>query len=120
MTSPSQDNNGEFEEGRYLGRASWFKEAIHTFCDVCIEYTQLSKGKQGTTTSQRKEWKEIAQELKSMSSLSYDNRQVKSKFDGLKILRGLWKTLKGREIGLVWDHEKGTIDVSSKWWAGKI
>lgn len=31
----------------------------------------------------------------------------------------LWKALKGKEVGLGWDHEKGTISATDEWWAKK-
>nr|GLL21952.1 uncharacterized protein LOC109184191 isoform X2 [Ipomoea trifida] len=33
---------------------------------------------------------------------------------------GLWKQLKGRETGLGWDPEKGTISATDEWWDLKI
>ncbi|WCJ29493.1 hypothetical protein M5689_011126 [Euphorbia peplus] len=32
----------------------------------------------------------------------------------------LWRALKGKETGLGWDHEKGTISASEDWWKKKI
>ena len=32
----------------------------------------------------------------------------------------LWKALKGKEMGLGWDHEKKTISASEEWQAKKI
>ncbi|KAJ8423348.1 hypothetical protein Cgig2_022521 [Carnegiea gigantea] len=41
-------------------------------------------------------------------------------YEGLKVRWASWKSLQGKEIGLGWDHEKGTIVASDEWWLKKI
>uniref|UniRef100_A0A803LBP0 DDE Tnp4 domain-containing protein n=1 Tax=Chenopodium quinoa TaxID=63459 RepID=A0A803LBP0_CHEQI len=50
--------NDETEGG--VNRANWSKETLHVFCDLCIKFAVRSKGKRGSTTSQRMPWKENA------------------------------------------------------------
>nr|GMC67926.1 L10-interacting MYB domain-containing protein-like [Ipomoea batatas] len=33
---------------------------------------------------------------------------------------GLWKQLRGKETGLGWDHDKGTISATDEWWDLKV
>uniref|UniRef100_A0A803MZC3 Transposase n=1 Tax=Chenopodium quinoa TaxID=63459 RepID=A0A803MZC3_CHEQI len=85
MAPNNKRDNDETKGG--VNRANWSKETLHVFCDLCIKFAERSKGKRGSTTSQRIPWK---------------------------------KALKGKETGLGWDHEKGTISASEEWWKNKI
>ncbi|GMI72825.1 hypothetical protein like AT5G05800 [Hibiscus trionum] len=103
-----------------VGRANWSKENLYLFCDLCIQYAEKSKGKRGATISQRMPWKVLEIEFQKKTSLAYDKNKLKNKWDWLRNRWSLWKALKGKEIGLGWDHEKGTISASEEWWSKKI
>ncbi|KAK8996767.1 hypothetical protein V6N11_020266 [Hibiscus sabdariffa] len=103
-----------------MTRANWSKENLHLFCDLCIQYAERSKGKRGATISQRMPWKVLEVEFQKRTSLGYDKNKLKNKWDWLKNRWSLWKALKGKETGLDWDHEKGTISASEEWWNKKI
>ena len=65
-------------------------------------------------------WKVLEVEFKKMTSLSYDKNKLKNKWDLMRNRWSLCKALKGKEMGLGWDHVKGTIRASEKWWKKKI
>ncbi|GMI68704.1 hypothetical protein like AT5G05800 [Hibiscus trionum] len=107
-------------DGKEVGRANWSKENLYLFCDLCIQYAEKSKGKRGATISQRMPWKVLEIEFQKKTSLAYDKNKLKNKWDWLRNRWSLWKALKGKETGLGWDHEKGTISASDEWWSKKI
>ncbi|KAJ8445801.1 hypothetical protein Cgig2_027882 [Carnegiea gigantea] len=57
----SKESSQEVEES---GSASWSKENIIIFCDLCIELVDKSKGKNGGTISQRIRWRCVEKEVK--------------------------------------------------------
>ena len=59
-------------------------------------------------------------EFQKRTKLAWSREQLKHKYDGFKVRWALWKKLKGKETGLGWDHEKGTIAASDEWWLKKI
>ena len=56
----SKESSQEVEES---GHASWSKENILIFCDLCIELVDKSKGKNGGIISQQIRWKDIVLEF---------------------------------------------------------
>ncbi|KAL6569132.1 hypothetical protein OROHE_003413 [Orobanche hederae] len=103
-----------------IARANWSKETLKIFCDICIGNAERSKGKRGATISQRMPWKLLEIEFQKKTNLIYDKNKLKNKWDWMKNRWSLWKALKGKETGLGWDHEKGTISASEEWWKNKI
>ncbi|WCJ39612.1 hypothetical protein M5689_020589 [Euphorbia peplus] len=65
-------------------------------------------------------WKSIESEFAKKTGLPYEKNQLKHKWDWMRIRWSLWRALKGKETGLGWDHEKGTISASEDWWKKKI
>ncbi|KAL2931696.1 L10-interacting MYB domain-containing protein [Bienertia sinuspersici] len=114
---PNEDNDCG---GRNGSRAMWLKENLYLFCDLCIEFAERSKGKRGSTISQRMPWKVLEVEFQKRTNLAYDKNKLKNKWDWMRSRWSLWKALKGKETGLGWDHEKGTISASEEWWQMKI
>ena len=96
-----KESSQEVEEN---GSASWSKENILIFCDLCIELVDKSKGNNGGTLSQRIHWKDIVSEFQKRTNLAWSRKQLKHKYDGLKVRWALWKKLKGKETDLGWDH----------------
>lgn len=113
--------NEETEGGRNdLNRASWSREALHSFCDLCIRHIVWTKGKNGALISPRLPWKVIVAEFQKKTNLAYDKHKLKHKWDWMRIKWNLWKALKGEDTGLCWDPVKGTINASEDWWNKKI
>ncbi|KAL2922727.1 L10-interacting MYB domain-containing protein [Bienertia sinuspersici] len=88
--------------------------------DLCIKNTLWSKGKNGVVTSHKILWKKVVEDWATNTNLAWDKSRLKNKLDGLRPKWILWKQLKGKETGLGWDHEKGTVAASNEWWALKI
>ncbi|XP_056692197.1 uncharacterized protein [Spinacia oleracea] len=65
-------------------------------------------------------WKVIEVEFTKRTRLTYDKNKLKNKWDWMRNRWSLWRALKGKETGLGWDHEKGTISASDEWWKNKI
>ncbi|KAL2893159.1 L10-interacting MYB domain-containing protein [Bienertia sinuspersici] len=61
-------------------------------------------------------WKVLEVEFTKRTNLAYDKNQLKNEWDWMRNRWSLWKALKGKENGLGWDHEKGTISASDEWW----
>ena len=119
MAPKLKRGNGESEE-KNVSRAQWSKENLFIFCDLCIKHVEKSKEKNGGTISQRIPWKILEVEFKKKTGLSYDKPKLKNKWDWMRNRWSLWKSLKGKETGLGWDHEIGTISASDDWWKEKI
>ncbi|KAJ8420135.1 hypothetical protein Cgig2_029778 [Carnegiea gigantea] len=106
-----KESSQEVEES---GRASGQRRIFSSFL------VDKSKGTNGETISQRIRWKNIMLEFQKRTNLAWSREELKHKYDGLKVRWALWKKLKGRETGLGWDHEKGTIAASDELWLKKI
>lgn len=102
------------------GRVKWTKELTYIFCDLCIQFAEKSKGKSGEVISQKLSWGKIVPEFQREPQLPWDKQKLKNKLDNMKGPYSLWKQLKGRETGLGWDYNKGTIAASEEWWNSKI
>ena len=114
--APNKKMDNEESEcgGKDLSRANKSIETLHIFCDLCIQYAERSKGKRGATISQRIPWKVLEVEFQKRTNLSYDKKKLKNNWDWIRNRWSLWKALKGKEKGLGWDHEKGTISASEE------
>ena len=77
-----KENSQEVEE---IGRASWSKENIMIFCELCMELVDKSKGKNGGTISQRIRWKELVLAFQRKTNLAWSREQLKHKCDELKV-----------------------------------
>ncbi|KAL2939224.1 L10-interacting MYB domain-containing protein, partial [Bienertia sinuspersici] len=98
----------------------WTKELTLMLFDIFVKNTLWSKAKNGVVTSHKILWKKVVEDWATNTNLAWDKSRLKNKLDGLRPKWILWKQLKGKEIGLGWDHEKGTVAASNEWWALKI
>ncbi|KAL2897360.1 L10-interacting MYB domain-containing protein [Bienertia sinuspersici] len=114
---PNEDNDCGGRDG---SPAMWSKENLYLFCDLYIEFVERSKGKRGSTIPQRMPSKVLEVEFQKRTNLAYDKNKLKNKWDWMRSRWSLWKALKGKETGLGWDHEKGTISAGEEWWQMKI
>lgn len=114
------DNKDESQRAGDIGRVSWSKELLHILCDLCMQYVEKSKGKNGGVISQRLLWKKIELAFQKKTNLQWDKTKLKNKVDWMRSRWRLWKQLKGKETELGWDHEKGTISATDEWWDLKI
>ncbi|XP_019185129.1 PREDICTED: uncharacterized protein LOC109180081 [Ipomoea nil] len=114
------ENKDESQRAGDIGRVSWSKELLHILCDLCIQYVEKSKGKNGGVISQRLLWKKIELAFQKKTNLQWDKTKLKNKVDWMRSRWRLWKQLKGKETELGWDHAKGTIGATDEWWDLKI
>ncbi|KAB2606059.1 hypothetical protein D8674_005776 [Pyrus ussuriensis x Pyrus communis] len=78
--------------------ATWNAHNISIFCDLCIKEVEAGH----------------------RPGHDYERKQLKNKWDALKNEWKLWKELVGKETGLGWNSNKGTVDASEEWWNNKI
>ncbi|XP_050109368.1 L10-interacting MYB domain-containing protein-like isoform X2 [Malus sylvestris] len=98
--------------------ATWNAHNISIFCDVCIK--EVEAGHRPGTHFDKDGYANIKANFKAETGHDYDRKQLKNKWDALKIEWKLWKELIGKETGLGWNSSKGTVDASEEWWNNKI
>ncbi|CAN6565820.1 unnamed protein product [Malus baccata var. baccata] len=98
--------------------ATWNAHNISIFCDVCIK--EVEAGHRPGTHFDKDGYANIRANFKAETGHDYDRKQLKNKWDALKIEWKLWKELIGKETGLGWNSSKGTVDASEEWWNNKI
>ncbi|KAK8938597.1 hypothetical protein KSP39_PZI011519 [Platanthera zijinensis] len=98
--------------------ASWENAQVHIFCDICIR--EIDLGNRPTTHFSKEGWKNVIDNFKARTGLTYDRAQLKNKWDQLKRDWKLCRDLKRGETGLGWNPIKKTIDASDEWWKERI
>ncbi|KAK8936682.1 hypothetical protein KSP39_PZI012756 [Platanthera zijinensis] len=98
--------------------ASWENAQVHIFCDICIR--EIDLGNRPTIHFSKEGWKNVIDNFKAHTGLTYDRAQLKNKWDQLKRDWKLWRDLKRGETGLGWNPIKKTIDASDEWWKERI
>ncbi|XP_045800098.1 L10-interacting MYB domain-containing protein-like [Trifolium pratense] len=86
--------------------------------DICIDEIRKC-GKPGTGF-RNKIWAEIREAFNKGADKKYSQKQLKNRMDNLKIDWTTWKQLKGKETGLGWSSQTGTIVADPTWWEAKI
>lgn len=97
-------------------KASWSKEMLHTFCDICI--VAIEKGMRPSTHFDKAGWKFVMVVFKEKTDLAFTKTQLKNKWDGAKKEQRIWKKLIS-ETGIGWNSELETISASDEWWKKK-
>lgn len=97
-------------------KASWTKEMLHTFCDICI--VAINRGMRLNTHFDKAIQKFVMAVFKEKTSYAFSNIQLKNKWDGAKKDQRIWKKLIS-ETGVRWNSELGTISTSDEWWKKK-
>ncbi|KAJ6989010.1 hypothetical protein NC653_021795 [Populus alba x Populus x berolinensis] len=97
-------------------KASWSKEMLYTFCDICI--VAIKKGMKPSTHFDKAGWKFVMVVFKEKTGLVFTKTQLKNKWDGAKKEWRIWKKLIS-ETGIGWNSELGTISASDEWWKKK-
>ncbi|KAL4331398.1 hypothetical protein AHAS_Ahas13G0496100 [Arachis hypogaea] len=105
------------------------QQILRRFCYANVSGkrpTQLSgcvsieAGSKPGTHFDTKGWKQLIAEFTKATGKEYNRKQLRNKWDQLKVDWKNWKQLKGNETGLGWDSAKKTIDASEEWWAKKL
>ncbi|XLU78078.1 hypothetical protein S245_001499, partial [Arachis hypogaea] len=98
--------------------AQWSKNLVDIFCALCVK--SIEAGSKPGTHFDTKSWKQLIAEFTKATGKEYNRKQLRNKWDQLKVDWKNWKQLKGNETGLGWDSAKKTIDASEEWWAKKL
>ncbi|KAK8957665.1 hypothetical protein KSP39_PZI001098 [Platanthera zijinensis] len=91
--------------------ATWEQNNVIFFCDLCIKEIEL--GNRPTTHFSRDGWNNLMNKFCERTGKSYDQKQMKNKWDQLKKEWKLWRELKQGETGLGWNSTRKTIDASN-------
>ncbi|XP_048447883.1 L10-interacting MYB domain-containing protein-like [Pyrus x bretschneideri] len=98
--------------------ATWNGHNISIFCGLCIK--EVEAGHRPGTHFDKEGYANIRANFKAETGHDYERKQLKNKWDTLKNEWKLWKELVGKETGLGWNSNKGTVDASEEWWNNKI
>ncbi|XP_038704635.1 L10-interacting MYB domain-containing protein-like [Tripterygium wilfordii] len=110
MSLPSEQIIGD--------KANWDATLTKTFIDVCVE--RQKAGDRPNTHFSREGWKNVIVDFKAKTGRSYDQVQLKNKWDNLKKEWRLWEKLVFGETGLGWDDQRHTVLADNEWWERKI
>ncbi|XP_021715665.1 L10-interacting MYB domain-containing protein-like [Chenopodium quinoa] len=114
-TSRTRSSANEINEQVKRSKATWSDETTKIFCEVCAE--EVHAGNRPHTHFSKIGWNNVVIKFQQRSGKKYDQKQLKNKWEKLKMEYATWKNLVEKETGLGWDHEKNTIVASDQWWA---
>jgi hypothetical protein len=104
------------EGAKSSDKASWTKEMMHTFCDICI--VAIDRGMRPSIYFDKPGWKFVMTVFKEKIGHAFSKTQLKNKWDGAK--KG-WRICKKliSKTRVRWNNELGTISASDEWWKKK-
>ena len=98
--------------------AKWDFSITKILLEACMEEIRKC-GKPGISF-RAKRWEVVLENFNTRAKKTYTQKQLKNRMDNLKTEWAKWQQLKGKETGLGWNHEKGTIEADDTWWEAKI
>ncbi|KAI9111132.1 hypothetical protein K1719_017743 [Acacia pycnantha] len=98
--------------------ARWDPYTTKNLLEICVKEIRIS-GKPGVSFKARR-WEVVVDEFNKRANKNYNQKQLKNRLDNLKLDWTTWKQLLGKETGLGWNHETGTIVADDTWWEAKI
>ncbi|KAI9115907.1 hypothetical protein K1719_012837 [Acacia pycnantha] len=98
--------------------ARWDRCTTKKLLEICVKEIHIS-GKPGVSFKARR-WEVVVDEFNKRANKNYNQKQLKNRLDNLKLDWTTWKQLLGKETGLGWNHETGTIVADDTWWEAKI
>ncbi|XP_057447845.1 uncharacterized protein LOC130739537 [Lotus japonicus] len=98
--------------------AKWDQYITRALLKLCMEEIRKS-GKPGIAYKAKK-WEEIREDFGKQTNRDYTVKQLKNRMDNLRTDWVTWKQLKGKETGLGWNNQSGTIEADATWWDAKI
>ncbi|KAI9079471.1 hypothetical protein K1719_038553 [Acacia pycnantha] len=98
--------------------ARWDPCTTNKLLEICVKEIRIS-GKPGVSFKARR-WEVVVDEFNKRANKNYNQKQLKNRLDNLKLDWTTWKQLLGKETGLGWNHETGTIVADDTWWEAKI
>ncbi|XP_022681810.1 L10-interacting MYB domain-containing protein-like [Setaria italica] len=77
---------------------------------------QVKKGNRPNTHLNSVGYDEVSNEFFNLTAIRLTKRQMKNKWDKLKIDLMTWKKLMRKQTGAGWDRARGVIDMDDEWW----
>ncbi|RCV20982.1 hypothetical protein SETIT_4G102300v2 [Setaria italica] len=77
---------------------------------------QVKKGNRPNTHLNSVGYDEVSNEFFNLTAIRLTKRQMKNKWDKLKIDLTTWKKLMRKQTGTGWDAARGVIDMDDEWW----
>lgn len=77
---------------------------------------QVKKGNRPNTHLNSVGYDEVSNEFFNLTAIRLTKRQMKNKWDKLKIDLTTWKKLMKKQTGAGWDRARGVIDMDDEWW----
>ncbi|KAJ0961465.1 hypothetical protein J5N97_000083 [Dioscorea zingiberensis] len=110
-------SDGNVEKCDNIAKARWDDTKTEIFLKICVEEVQASN--RPHTHFTKEGWKNVASKFGLRTSLSYNYKQLKNKWDSLKKEFSIWAKLVEHQTGLGWDPVKKTVLASDDWWERK-
>lgn len=98
-------------------KATWTPVYHKIFVDLCLEETL--KGNKSGTHFTKEGWRNILGSFYAKSSVRYDKRQIKNRFDSTRKLWKIWDKLIGDD-SMKWDPETNKFGASEEDWHNYI
>ncbi|KAK2634649.1 hypothetical protein Ddye_029441, partial [Dipteronia dyeriana] len=118
-TGKKNKNNITENEGSGKSKAVWNDDLVAIYCEICVK--EVAKGNRPGTHFDKIGWVNVVKVFKEITRRDYDKKkQLKNKWDSLKIDWKLWSSLLHKKTGIGWDPAKKTVDAPPEWWQSKI
>ena len=95
----------------------WPKNVVKCFIDIMVE--EVTKGNMNNGVFPSKVWKIILEKTKSKSGRNFDVKQIKQKFNRLRVKHREFSLLL-QHTGFVWDVETNTVTAHEETWRNYI
>ncbi|XP_034593565.1 L10-interacting MYB domain-containing protein-like [Setaria viridis] len=92
----------------------WIDANTTIICSLFAK--QVKKGNRPNTHLNSVGYDEVNNEFFNLTAIRLTKRQMKNKWDKLKIDLTTWKKLMRKQTGTGWDRARGVIDMDDEWW----
>ncbi|XP_056698163.1 L10-interacting MYB domain-containing protein-like [Spinacia oleracea] len=114
-THPAHNSSNEINDQQLKrAKATWTDQSTKIYCEVCAE--EVTAGNRPHTHFNKIGWSNVIKKFYERTGKKFDQKQLKNKWEKLKIEYTAWKNVVDKEAGLGWNHERNTIDAPDDWW----